>query len=101
MQPSDIDRYGMTSEAPLPSWLAALLKEAGPDTLILKAGVPPYVVRSGSVCHLSTVPLTRASMEALARDLLSADGWKVLSATGRLRLVLRSEEHTSELQSRL
>ena len=48
MQPSDTDRYRMYSEAPLPSWLTALLDEAGSDTLILKAGDPPYVVRSGS-----------------------------------------------------
>ena len=74
MQPSDTDRYGMNSEAPLPSWLTALLDQAGSDTLILKAGDPPYVVRSGSACHLSTVPLTRVSMEALARDILSDDG---------------------------
>ena len=99
MQPSDIDRHGTTSETPLPSWLTALLKQAGPETLILKAGDPPYVVRSGSVCHLSTVPLTRASMEALARDLLSADGWKVLSATGRLRLVLRGPDIPVEVRA--
>jgi Tfp pilus assembly pilus retraction ATPase PilT len=89
----------MNSDAPLPSWLTALLEQAGPDTLILKAGDPPYVVRSGSACHLSTVPLTRVSMEALARDVLSADGWKVLSSTGSFRLVLRGPDIPVEVRA--
>jgi len=101
MQPSDTDRYGMFSEAPLPSWLTALLDEAGSDTLILKAGDPPYVVRSGSACHLSTVPLTRLSMEALALDLLPDDGRQMLAARGSLRLVLRSPDPVEVRADRL
>ena len=92
MQPSDTDRYGMNSEAPLPSWLTALLEEAGSDTLILKAGDPPYVVRSGSTRHLGTVPLTRVSMEALALDILSDDGRTLLSTRGTVRLVARGPD---------
>ena len=99
MQPSDTDRYGMNSEAPLPSWLTALLEEAGSDTLILKAGDPPYVVRSGSTCHLSTVPLTRVSMEALALDILSDDGRSLLSARGSVRLVLRGPDIPVEVRA--
>jgi len=91
----------MYSEALLPSWLTALLNEAGSDTLILKAGDPPYVVRSGSVCHLSTVPLTRLSMEALALDILSDDGLRALAARGSLRLVLRGPDPVEVRADRL
>ena len=101
MQPSDTDRYSMYSEAPLPSWLTALLVEAGSETLILKAGDPPYVVRSGSACHLSTVPLTRLSMEALALDLLSDDGRRLLAVRGSLRGVLRGPDHVEVRADRL
>jgi len=99
MQPSDTDRYGMNSEAPLPSWLTALLEEAGSDTLILKAGDPPYVVRSGSTCHLGTVPLTRVSMEALALDILSDDRRTLLSTRGTVRLVARGPDVPVEVRA--
>jgi len=99
MQPSDTDRHGMNSDAPLPAWLTALLEQAGSDTLILKAGDPPYVVRSGSVCHLSTVPLTRVLMEALARDILSEDGQHILSARGNLRIVLHGQDAPVEVRA--
>jgi Tfp pilus assembly pilus retraction ATPase PilT len=89
----------MTSEAPLPAWLTALLDEAASDVLILKAGDPPYVVRSGSACHFGTVPLTRVSMEALARELLSDEERNVLSSSGRLRLVRRGNDCAVEVRA--
>ena len=78
----------MNSETPLPSWLAALVEEAAADTLILKAGDPPYVVRRGSACHLRTAPLTRIALDALSHDILSDVARRQLSASGNARVTL-------------
>jgi Tfp pilus assembly ATPase PilU len=78
----------MSNRTPLPSWLTALLDDAGADILILKAGDPPYVVRSGSACHLGTAPLTRSAIDALSRDILPGAEQQRLSTSGSVRITL-------------
>jgi Tfp pilus assembly pilus retraction ATPase PilT len=78
----------MNSRTPLPPWLTALLDGAGADTLILRAGDPPYVVRGGAACHLGSVPLTRMAIDGLSRDILPAAQQQQLSASGSVRITL-------------
>ena len=78
----------MNTKTPLPPWLADLLDGAGVDTLILKAGDPPYVVRSGSACHLGTAPLTRIGVDALSRDILPDAVQQQLATSGSVRITL-------------
>lgn len=80
----------MNTRTPLPSWLTALLDDAGADTLIFKAGDPPYVVRSGSPCHLGTAPLTRLAIDAMSRHILADAERQQLSTTGSVRIMLET-----------
>jgi Tfp pilus assembly pilus retraction ATPase PilT len=89
----------MNSETPLPSWLTALLETAGAETLILRAGDPPYVVRAGAACHLGTVPLTRIAIEALGRDILPDVAARQLASSGSVRLTVNAQSHPVEVKA--
>jgi twitching motility protein PilT len=81
----------MKSHTVLPPWLLGAIESAGGETVILKAGDRPYVMRNSVPYHLGSEPLTSHGLEAIAQQILPQDVHEVLSTSGNVQVTLEQQ----------